>query len=361
MDRTATDMHVLIDNDEVDENGNRKKSNEKTVQFMKINCDCSAILKLYTPLKVYSTKSHTQCRDCGAYMSPTMYLLHCPNGKTEQHPKGFDLCQNCGEARWEKQKLAKEKLQQEQKASQALQAHQGKQIAMPQSTMIETAESKEANDIDAEKGILYNNLYSMVSEKLVQEKLKLKETVDKLSDDPWWKKMISFKQYRDERGSVNLRQDSSEYLTFPNKLGISVRKLETLKMKDFYDSKIYLPNLMIVAKSLDSKFHNVMKNVIFQKDFNVEYVRGPLKTIERAQAKAESDYSARAFPNSACLVDIVRCQCVYENPSDLCEALDATMARIEKGDTVIKRVLRVKNLLRFINCLLLGVTVILHV
>ena len=85
-----------------------------------------------------------------------------------------------------------------------------------------------------------------------------------------------------------------------------------------------------------------MKNVTFEKDFNVEYVRGPLKT------KAESDYWARAFPNSACLVDIVGCQCVYENPSDLCEALDATMARIEKGDTALKRVLRVKNLLRFI-------------
>ena len=47
---------------------------------------------------------------------------------------------------------------------------------------------------------------------------------------------------------------------------------------------IYLSRLMLVANALNVKFHSTMKDILKQ-DFNVSYQKGPLKRIERCQAK----------------------------------------------------------------------------
>ena len=94
----------------------------------------------------------------------------------------------------------------------------------------------------------------------------------------------------DANGGSNLRQDNEKHLLFANKLGFDVKRLDKLKLKDFYDSKVYLPNLIIVAKSLDDEFHKTMKD-IFKKDFKIDYQRGPLKRIERCAAKVFALFS----------------------------------------------------------------------
>ena len=47
---------------------------------------------------------------------------------------------------------------------------------------------------------------------------------------------------------------------------------------------------------------------------------------------------------AAQLLDIIRCQCVYDTPEHLMNGLNTVISRVKKGDTCLKRVLRVKNL-----------------
>ena len=86
------------------------------------------------------------------------------------------------------------------------------------------------------------------NDQLLVQKQQLKEIIDGLSDNADWNAMITFEQARGDRvvqrGDVNLRQDNGDYVTYPNKLGFDVKKLEQLKLKDFYDSNVYLSNLI---------------------------------------------------------------------------------------------------------------------
>ena len=59
---------------------------------------------------------------------------------------------------------------------------------------------------------------------------------------------------------------------------------------------------------------------------------------------AETDYVLRDYPSSACLLDIIRCACVYKTPQDLTIGIKRVIERIKKGDTPLKRVLRIKNM-----------------
>ena len=81
-----------------------------------------------------------------------------------------------------------------------------------------------------------------------------------------WKQMIGYSV----NASEELRQDSSEHLPFPNQLKFDIKKLSILGLKDFYDTKIYLPNLMIVASALNNRFHDLMKNDILKKGKGLE-------------------------------------------------------------------------------------------
>ena len=59
---------------------------------------------------------------------------------------------------------------------------------------------------------------------------------------------------------------------------------------------------------------------------------------------AETDYASRPYPQSACILDIVRCACVYNTCEDLINGVTRVINRIKKGDTPLKRVLRIKNM-----------------
>lgn len=45
----------------------------------------------------------------------------------------------------------------------------------------------------------------------------------------------------------------------------------------------------------------------------VEYIRGPLKLIERARSKAQNHYAKEAFPTSACVLDFNRCALIFDD------------------------------------------------
>ena len=50
------------------------------------------------------------------------------------------------------------------------------------------------------------------------------------------------------------------------------------------------------------------------------------------------------FTFTACILDIIRCTCVYKTPQDLISGVERVIDQIKKGDTPLKRVLRIKNL-----------------
>lgn len=70
-------------------------------------------------------------------------------------------------------------------------------------------------------------------------------------------------------------------------------------MKDFYDMRVHLSKLLIVANALNDKFHDIMRNDILRKDFACMYQAGPLKAIERCQSKTENDYFMKQYPQSS--------------------------------------------------------------
>ena len=329
-----------------DGNNGENVSNKQDRQWQfKVECDCGEDVEISNVDKSYPNSNDTRhCNDCNSivwhvsgyyqiYHSRKVYFYHCPRGMSEDHPKGFELCAKCANKRFEAWKKAKKT----EKKKMALK----KSINNDESRLVVTKNSQK-------KGILYGNLVSMADKKLLEYKKILKKEIDSLSENRSWIKMRKFEQRKSDRleydGVINLRQDNGDYVTYPNKLGFNEQKLEKLKLKDFYDSRVYLSNLMLVAHAMDDKFHDIMKNDILRKDFHVDYQRGPLKRIQRCQAKAESDYADRPYPNSAQILDIVRCMCVYEKSSDLLNGIETLIDRVKSQDTPFVRILRIKNL-----------------
>ena len=256
------------------------------------------------------------------------------------HLDGIELCGKCGIKRVEEVKNGKRK-----KPTAATGTGQSD---------ISGVKSNNVKNDNYGNIILFENLASMADKKLEHHTEKLKRKIDKLSKNTAWNEMIKYEQAMGDRvqqsGTINLRQDNGDYVTYPNKLGFDVKKLDELKLKDFYDSRVYLSNLMLVANAVNDKFHDTLKNDILKKDFSVDYQRGPLKKIERCQSKAETDYSLKPYPNSAQLLDIVRCMLVYQRPEDLMAGIKVVVDRVKKGDTCLKRVLRVKNMFIGLFC-----------
>ena len=52
----------------------------------------------------------------------------------------------------------------------------------------------------------------------------------------------------------------------------------------------------------------------------------------------------RKYPQSACILDIIRCACVYNTCQDLNNGVKNVIKRIQKQDTPLKKVLRLKNM-----------------
>ena len=245
-----------------------------------------------------SKRENIRCKDCSNSINNLEYTYYCPNGKTRKHPNGLDLCSECGSKRNEKRK---ENLKEKNETNGSVKT-------------VSTLVNNNSNNINNNllgfgmkgKILLYENLVKMAGKGIMKQKMKLKQIIDGYNGNNSWQGMIKYSQNKedmlDKRGNVNLRQDSKKYLTFPNELGFDVKKLENLSMKDFYDSRVYLSNLMLVARSLDDKFHDIMKKDILKKDFNCVYHRGPLKRIQRCQEKAEVDYADKPYPNSAQLL-----------------------------------------------------------
>ena len=56
------------------------------------------------------------------------------------------------------------------------------------------------------------------------------------------------------------------------------------------------------------------------------------------------DYADRRFPNSACITDYVRCSLCFEDCISLLNGISIFTNAVEKGDTCLKKIIRIKNM-----------------
>ena len=61
----------------------------------------------------------------------------------------------------------------------------------------------------------------------------------------------------------------------------------------------------------------------------VEYMRGPVKLIERARAKAQNDYAKEPYPASACVIDFNRCSLIFDDISSLLHGLQLFVNKVK--------------------------------
>ena len=248
-----------------------------------LHCKCGEMLELGDPHATWAQMFlYVDCSKCNSQVGWDKSYL-CGKGLTTDHPKGYALCDTCVFAM--DMDDAESNVDDVNGVNDALVTTGGnvKQIG------------KDLNVTSGARGVLFNNIVKMANDKLVLQKEALKERIDSLANNNSWKEMINYKQdkhdmieQRGDDGELNLRQDNSDYVTYPNRLGFDIKKLQQFKLKDFYDSNVYLPNLLIVGNALNDKFHDVLENDILKKDFHCQYYKGPLKKISRCQAKSES-------------------------------------------------------------------------
>merc|ERR1712228_639249 len=100
----------------------------------------------------------------------------------------------------------------------------------------------------------------------------------------------------------------------------------TFNSPQFYDYNQYLSQLVLLAQIVDEDFQASVQTIygidkVTNKgkveDGIVEYMRGPVKLMDRARAKAQNDYAKEPYPASACVIDFNRCALIFDNISSL--------------------------------------------
>ena len=92
-------------------------------------------------------------------------------------------------------------------------------------------------------------------------------------------------------------------------ISLRVKSHEHFDAKMIYDTDIYLTELIMRAHMLDHIFQKEMKQVFprdnTHTDTSVLYHGGPIKSIARCREKAIVEYGDKAWPRSACIIDII--------------------------------------------------------
>ena len=168
---------------------------------------------------------------------------------------------------------------------------------------------------------LFKELLNITDSKKEKQQKLLKETIDKISNDEGWNKMILFEEYCICDPEIGLRQDfihsietGEQILNYPVLPYFDEKELKKSKLKNKYDITGYLSKLMVIANSLNDEFHETIKLLLID-DVKCKYMEGPIKLLERCIHKAEVEYSDKIWPNTACLVKLLFfcvCVCVFD-------------------------------------------------
>merc|ERR1712228_326911 len=129
-------------------------------------------------------------------------------------------------------------------------------------------------------------------------------------------------EYESARQDMIVNGIASRY-TFDQ---LSTSSGTTFNSPQFYDYNQYLSQLVLLAQIVDEDFQASIQEIygidkVSNKgkveDGFVEYMRGPVKLMDRARSKAQNDYAAEPYPASACVIDFNRCALIFEDISSL--------------------------------------------
>merc|ERR1712228_1096264 len=140
-------------------------------------------------------------------------------------------------------------------------------------------------------------------------------------------------EYKSARQDIVVNGIASRY-TFDQ---LSTSSGTTFNSPQFYDYNQYLSQLVLLAQIVDEEFHASVQEIYgidklsnkgkvglnaFGKEENekeilgngiVEYMRGPVKLMDRARAKAQNHYVKEPYPASACVLDFNRCALIFDD------------------------------------------------
>ena len=220
---------------------------------------------------------------------------------------------------------------------------------------------KEPSKQNSNKSIVvYDRLVQIVDSRLNAqgEKLSTDFAAVKERDHKSFDEMVNFNEYtvNDKNALENgLRQDNEKLMQFPNTLKFmnnnsfetNMENVQKFNLKDLCNSRIYLASLIFVAQTLNDQFHQSVTYMV-KESRKGSYKAGPIKQLERSQAKAESDYALRPFPTSANVIDLLRGSVTYQDCSSLVEGVKSLKEMIDGNKNgrngCIRRVLRIKNM-----------------
>ena len=218
-------------------------------------------------------------------------------------------------------------------------------------------ENKNDND-DATEIVtsgLYNELIEITQKQEEIELVKLEAIMNLNNTKDVLIKLSKFGSEYSEK--YDLRQDR-----IPNGVKASYTKDElsrkampspTFDLHGHYNYNEYLSRLVMAANMMDEDFQKDLEKLLGkQKGVRIEhdllnaiyYRHGPVKTMERCLAKAQTDYFDEEYPTSAKIIDLNRCKIVCDTVDQLLETCQLVANQIKYGNAgCIVDIVRVKN------------------
>ncbi len=195
-------------------------------------------------------------------------------------------------------------------------------------------------------------------ESLKSNELFLKKKIEeaKGKEPEGWDALIHFPVYaaKEVRQDLITSPNYGNLVKYPIKLEYPIAQLKSWGIAEKYDLTIYIGKLSIIARILNDVFHASMREVYGidlksgeNEEGTVSYMAGPLKAMERCTAKVANDYSSEKYPTAAKLLDIVRCSLVFDSCQGCVDGVKALEKAVEKKNTPLRAIGRIKNLLRF--------------
>merc|ERR1712228_893186 len=180
---------------------------------------------------------------------------------------------------------------------------------------------------DKEPHYLYYELLKLVNVEAMSQLNKLEENMMKMASKQQadWLALTKWdipNEYQSARQDMIVNGIASRY-TYNQ---LSTSSGATFNSPQFYDYNQYLSQLVLLAQIVDEEFQASVQTIygidkVSNKgkveDGIVEYMRGPVKIMDRARAKAQNDYAKEPYPASACVIDSNRCALIFDDISSL--------------------------------------------
>merc|ERR1712228_527964 len=213
-------------------------------------------------------------------------------------------------------------------------------------------EEKEENAMEGtlKKTLFYELLKRVRRESKKQSDLLLKHKIDSIKSEHGndWQQLIKYDVLT--KKSANARQDAyinSKYKEhelsedkFPPSTHFSAKK--------FYDTNIYLNDLLFTANILDDAFQqnmmSITKEIGHEIGEKVTFRKEPVKTLTCAKAEVENDYIAEQWPKSAKILNFNRCALQFETVASLMKFLKNFEVKVKNGTAgCVKEIIRCRN------------------